>query len=122
MQLYHCCSAVQWPAGRYGLPMPKSGCPGDGAVNWKTGWTYHDTEDDSNENQRSEIYHMPGNFTRHGIQQKFCIKEDAAGVSEFWPEGKYCIYKKGNDTGITAMDKLFHILSHMGNLDLLFYF
>lgn len=89
-------TAVQWPAGTYGLPMPKSGCPEDGAVQWKTGWTYHDTEDDNNENQRSEIYHMPGNFTHHGIQQKFCIKNSPEGVREFWPEGKYCIYKKGN--------------------------
>ena len=38
---------------------------------------------------------MAGNFSQHGIQQIFCIKDNAAGGSEFWPEGKYCIYKKG---------------------------
>ena len=41
---------------------------------------------------------MSGNFTQHGIQQRFCIKDNAAGGSEFWPEGKYCIYKKGDMT------------------------
>lgn len=88
---------VQWPGGTYGLPMPDTGCPTDGATDWKTGWTYHDTEDDNNENQRSNIFHMPGNFSAHGIQQKFCLKEgnNENTGSEIWPEGKYCVYKKG---------------------------
>lgn len=88
---------VQWPGGTYGLPMPDTGCPSDGATDWKRGWTYHDTEDDNNENQRSNIFHMPGNFSAHGIQQKFCIKEGNSENtgSEIWPEGKYCVYKKG---------------------------
>lgn len=77
--------------------MPTTGCPSDGVTEWKTGWTYHDTEDDNNENQRSNIFHMPGNFSAHGIQQKFCLKESNNGDSgsEIWPEGKYCLYKKG---------------------------
>ena len=77
--------------------MPDTGCPTDGATDWKTGWTYHDTEDDNNENQRSNIFHMPGNFSAHGIQQKFCLKEgnNENTGSEIWPEGKYCVYKKG---------------------------
>lgn len=88
---------VQWPGGTYGLPMPVTGCPSDGVTAWKTGWTYHDTEDDNNENQRSNIFHMPGNFSAHGIQQKFCLKDSNNGNSgsEIWPEGKYCLYKKG---------------------------
>lgn len=75
--------------------MPSSGCPDDNDLKWKKGWTYHDTEDDNNQNQRSNVFHMPGNFSKHGIQQKFCIKDTAQGGSEFWPEGKYCLYKKG---------------------------
>lgn len=91
--------AVQWPGGTYGLPMPMSGCPTDGITEWKTGWTYHDTEDDNNDNQRSNIFHMPGNFSAHGIQQKFCLKVANNGNtgSEIWPEGKYCLYKKGKE-------------------------
>jgi len=89
---------VQWPGGTYGLPMPDTGCPSDGVTDWKSGWTYHDTEDDNNENQRSNIFHMPGNFSAHGIQQKFCLKVGNNGNtgSEIWPEGKYCLYKKGS--------------------------
>lgn len=89
--------SVQWPGGTYGLPMPDTGCPSDGITDWKMGWTYHDTEDDNNENQRSNIFHMPGNFSAHGIQQKFCLKVGNNGNtgSEIWPEGKYCLYKKG---------------------------
>ena len=73
------------------------GCPDDNELTWKTGWTYHDTEDDNPANQRSTVSHMAGNFSQHGIQQMFCIKDSAAGGSEFWPEGKYCIYKKGEN-------------------------
>ena len=96
---------VQWPGGTYGLPMPTTGCPSDGITEWKTGWTYHDTEDDNNENQRSNIFHMPGNFTAHGIQQKFCLKVKNNGNtgSEIWPEGKYCLYKKGNEREMPGM-------------------
>lgn len=86
---------MKWPSGTYGLPQPQVGCPDDTDLKWKTGWTYHDTEDDSPANQRSGISHMAGNFTQHGIQQNFCIKDSAAGGSEFWPDGKYCLYKKG---------------------------
>ena len=86
---------VKWPSGTYGLPQPQIGCPDDTELTWKTGWTYHDTEDDDPANQRSAISHMAGNFTQHGIQQKFCIKDSAAGGSDFWPDGKYCMYKKG---------------------------
>ena len=79
------------------MPMPDTGCPSDGSTEWKTGWTYHDTEDDNNDNQRSNIFHMPVNFSAHGIQQKFCLKVGNNGNtgSEIWPEGKYCLYKKG---------------------------
>ena len=102
-------SLVQWPGGTYGLPMPDTGCPSDGITDWKSGWTYHDTEDDNNENQRSNIFHMPGNFSAHGIQQKFCLKVGNNGNtgSEIWPEGKYCLYKKG-EWPRTACTQLFN--------------
>jgi len=84
-----------WPSGTYGLPQPLSGCPDDTKTYFRAGWTYHDTEDDNPENQRSNIYHLAGNFSQHGIQQNFCIKDNPDGGSEFWPDGNYCLYKKG---------------------------
>lgn len=84
-----------WPVGTYGLPEPASGCPVFGDVSWKRGYTYHNTEDESPANKRSQNYHFAGNFSQHGVQQRFCIKDQTKGVQDFWPEGKYCIYKKG---------------------------
>ncbi|XP_065670400.1 uncharacterized protein LOC100210679 isoform X1 [Hydra vulgaris] len=84
-----------WPSGTYGLPEPATGCPNFGKTQWRRGYTYHNTEDENPANKRSQNYHFAGNFSQHGIQQRFCIKDDASGSNEFWPEGKYCIYKKG---------------------------
>ena len=84
-----------WPAGTYGLPEPASGCPNFGEVSWKRGYTYHNTEDEYPSNKRSQNYHFAGNFSQHGIQQRFCIKDNPQGRKENWPDGKYCIYKKG---------------------------
>lgn len=84
-----------WPAGTYGLPEPASGCPSFGDVTWKRGYTYHNTEDEYPSNKRSQNYHFAGNFSQHGIQQRFCIKDNPMGRKENWPDGRYCIYKKG---------------------------
>lgn len=85
-----------WPEGTYGLPEPASGCPEFGKATFKRGWTYHNTEDENPANKRSTNYNFAGNFSQHGIQQRFCIKETDDGATEAWPKGKYCIYKKGN--------------------------
>lgn len=84
-----------WPTGTYGIPEAVSGCPDSGGPAWGRGYTYHDTADSEPANKRSENYHFAGNFSQHGIEQRFCIKDKPEGGSEFWPEGKYCIYKKG---------------------------
>ena len=86
-----------WPAGTYGLPEAVSGCPNFEETTWTRGYTYHNTEDINPANKRSQNYHFAGNFSQHGIQQRFCIKEKPDGSNDFWPEGKYCIYKKGNE-------------------------
>jgi len=85
-----------WPSGTYGLPEPVTGCPAFRDTHWKRGYTYHNTEDESPSNKRSTNYHFAGNFSQHGIQQRFCIKDDVPGASDTWPDGKYCIYKKGS--------------------------
>ena len=86
---------VLWPSGTYGLPEAVTGCPEFGGQAWQRGFTYHDTADVEPSNKRSANYHFAGNFSQHGIEQRFCIKDKPEGGSEFWPEGKYCIYKKG---------------------------
>eukprot|EP00111_Clytia_hemisphaerica_P007703 TCONS_00022387-protein len=85
---------VNWPKGRYGLPKPVTGCPTSDKTRWKTGFRYHDTEDDGTENQRSDNFHLAANFSEDGISHEFCIKDDFEGEGE-WPAGRYCIYKRG---------------------------
>jgi len=93
-------SEYKWPSGTYGLPEPASGCPVIDKTNtWKQGFTYHNTEDEFPANKRSQSYHFAANFSQHGIQQRFCVKDQALNNADEsknqWPEGKYCVYKKG---------------------------
>lgn len=89
-------TGLKWPSGTYGLPKPVDGCPVSDGFQWKTGYRFHDTEDDGTENQHSDSFHLAGEFSDVGIRHEFCIKttEDGGGR---WPDGKYCIYKKGLD-------------------------
>ncbi|XP_066933528.1 uncharacterized protein [Clytia hemisphaerica] len=92
-------SEYSWPAGTYGLPETATGCPYIGkASSWKRGFTYHNTEDEFPANKRSQSYHFAANFSQHGIQQRFCIKDQPSSNENGgkWPDGKYCIYKKGD--------------------------
>jgi len=93
-------SEYSWPSGTYGLPETASGCPYVGKESsWKRGYTYHNTEDEFPANKRSQSYHFAANFSQHGIQQRFCIKDQQEHNEKGrdWPDGKYCIYKKGKD-------------------------
>ncbi|EDO43694.1 predicted protein [Nematostella vectensis] len=87
-------SEPAWPAGTYGLPRPRAGCPWSEGFDWQIGYRFHDTEDDSPENQHSNGYHMAGNVSDDGIRHEFCMKTNPIGQDR-WPEGKYCIYRKG---------------------------
>lgn len=86
---------LRWPSGTYGLPKPVDGCPKADGFEWKTGYRFHDTEDDGTENQHSDSFHLAGEFSDEGIKHEFCIKTDDTGGGR-WPDGKYCIYKKGS--------------------------
>ncbi|PFX18014.1 uncharacterized protein LOC111340085 [Stylophora pistillata] len=86
---------LRWPSGTYGLPKPVNGCPTSDDFEWKTGYRFHDTEDDGTENQHSDSFHLAGEFSDEGIKHEFCIKLDDTGEGR-WPDGKYCIYKKGS--------------------------
>lgn len=92
---------VFWPAGRYALLEPETGCPSDGANTWKKGAVHHHTEStDRNQDTLSEGNHlkmpvlsreMSDNF----ITQRFCVKTTGHTAGPTWPKGSYCVNKKG---------------------------
>lgn len=84
-----------WPSGTYGLPMPLTGCPKAFNFSWQTGFYRQDTEDVKNENNRTIDSHLLGNVNNRYIEQSYCIKSTFTKSNSFWPDGKYCIYKKG---------------------------
>ena len=76
--------------------MTKSGCP-DGDF-WHEGTRFHDTEDVNPNNLWSDPYDLAGRVAKNDKEQEFCMKTQSK-TSEYdlpWPEGKYCIYKKGD--------------------------
>ncbi len=94
--------AVQWPAGKYGLPMAKSGCPKANGFSWETGYIYQDLEDDSSQSGTSSSFHLNARVFNSGdVSQSFCIKMDKSSTVDknrlFWPYGQYCIFKKGSN-------------------------
>ncbi|PFX14924.1 hypothetical protein AWC38_SpisGene20888 [Stylophora pistillata] len=85
---------LTWPLGTYGFPMANSGCPNGGF--WRTGWRYHETEDNNPSSYWSNPYDLAGHIHKSNMVQKFCIKTKSR-TSRYdmpWPEGKYCIFKK----------------------------
>lgn len=103
----HSAQELKWPSGTYGLPKPVDGCPMADSFEWKTGYRFHDTEDDGTENQHSDSFHLAGEFSDEGIKHEFCIKMNEEGGGR-WPDGKYCIYKKGSSCP-TGLDEGFVI-------------
>lgn len=91
-------AALTWPTGTYGLPRAKVGCPVTvNSTVWATGWRFEDTEDHKPFTSKSPSFHLD---TEVGIDvnRTFCIKtkdiiSEEAGE---WPQGRYCIYKKGD--------------------------
>ena len=77
---------VTWPAGTYGLPKAKNGCPVSLKTNWTTGWRFEDLEDTRPATSKSKSYHLD---TKVGIDvnRTFCIK-NKNDVSTEWPQGK----------------------------------
>ncbi|XP_074641133.1 uncharacterized protein LOC141898887 [Tubulanus polymorphus] len=83
--------ALQWPAGLYGLPHPKTGCPkkSDG-FKWKKGKRIHAT---GKKNKWTENAHFGGKFSKSTMEQAFCVKTKQTPNALSWPQGKYCIYQ-----------------------------
>ncbi|XP_015762523.1 PREDICTED: uncharacterized protein LOC107341595 [Acropora digitifera] len=94
-------SSVLWPQGRYGLPMPRSGCPSSTHFAWMSGFLYQDLENDQGKTRASPNAHFRGSVTSD-VEQYFCIKNSSTlpGNADphrtTWPAGQYCIYQKGS--------------------------
>ncbi|KAJ7370799.1 hypothetical protein OS493_029789 [Desmophyllum pertusum] len=89
--------SVRWPAGKYGIPKPTSGCPYAEGFQWKEGWRSQDTEDTNPNNGKSAEFHLDGMVDSERVNRSFCIKTFKADNNDRpdWPLGQYCIYKKG---------------------------
>lgn len=92
-------SSALWPPGEYGLPMPKSGCPGANDFTWTTGYIIQDLQDGSSSKTNISSNSNLQAIVTNDVQQYFCIKSNQTTVSDAkrkpWPAGEYCIYQKG---------------------------
>ena len=90
---------VLWPSGRYGLPMPKSGCPKAHDFYWNTGYILQDLEDTDSMTSVSPNSHLLG-WVSNDVVRYFCIKNNASETIDSkrfrWPAGEYCIYQRGS--------------------------
>ncbi|XP_035688654.1 uncharacterized protein LOC118424220 [Branchiostoma floridae] len=89
----------KWPTGTYGLPRTNTGCPIAAGARWRTGFRYHDTEDNDSNNKWIPGIHFDGNLCKNNMKQKFCMKTKNEEGDGDWPSGNYCIFKKGNCPG-----------------------
>ena len=89
--------ADEWPSGGYGLPKPRSGCPGGKKDGWNEGWRFQDMEDiqKSDRSTASSGIHMDVKFisAKKDVKRTFCMKRNTGKQTKFWPDGSYCIYK-----------------------------
>ena len=86
-----------WPSGSYALPMANTGCPEEEEFTWITGHRVEELENDLNKNKHSASFHLKTKVGNPDTTRFFCVKnstETDEGRPK-WPDGKYCIYKKG---------------------------
>ncbi|GFO36953.1 Apextrin [Plakobranchus ocellatus] len=92
-----------WPAGTYGLLKPNTGCPVSLAFyGGSTGYFQIHTESSkkSNGNKYSHRSHLARPIeTSYSINMfltlRFCLANGIFNTG-VWPDGRYCIHKKGN--------------------------
>lgn len=86
-----------WPSGSYALPMADTGCPEGSGFTWYTGQRKEELENDQNRNRRSENFHLKTIVGKPDITRYFCVKNTTETDEDRlnWPDGRYCIYKKG---------------------------
>ena len=91
----------QWPAGRFGLPKPNSGCPSTNLnPNWSEGHIHYHTESvDENHDSVTYGHHLAepvlevSQSGKHFVNTHFCFSDNINPVDEPWPVGAYCIIR-----------------------------
>ena len=84
----------EWPGGSYGLPRPRSGCPGGEKNGWYEGLIIQGVQDaDKNTSSRSRASsgtHMDVVFISNirTVYRAFCMKQNTATQTRYWPKGK----------------------------------
>ena len=92
----------EWPSGSYGLPRPKSGCPGGKKNGWYECWRFQDMEDDDKStSERSRISsgsHMDVTLVgdKIDVNRTFCMKQNTRIDARFWPKGKIFLYMQND--------------------------
>ena len=92
-------SGVEWPAGTFGIPRPRLGCPRSKNVTWSTGWRFQDTEDVNPNNYHSQNFHMNSSVMKNDVNRTFCTATENNGTQS-WPKGK-------------ALDSQFQVCEHV---------
>ncbi|XP_044170591.1 uncharacterized protein LOC122954610 isoform X3 [Acropora millepora] len=89
---------IKWPAGTYGIPKPKTGCPSSDGFQWMTGSRSQDTNNNESKNRKSVSFHLDAVVDKKKVERSFCLKTSTAKDQNrtIWPSGQYCIYKKGS--------------------------
>ncbi|XP_067027270.1 uncharacterized protein [Acropora muricata] len=87
---------IKWPAGTYGIPRPKTGCPSSDGFQWMTGSRSQDTNNNASKNKKSVSFHLDAVVDKKKVERSFCLKTVTAKDQNrtTWPSGQYCIYKK----------------------------
>ena len=86
-------TAIHWPAGKYGIPKPVSGCPSAEGFQWNEGWILQDTsyyrDHKKSNNSRSTSFHIDGFVDKMLVNRSFCIKDTTTGdeYRPAWPAG-----------------------------------
>ena len=77
--------------------MADSGCPKSDTFTWRTGYRTAEMEDKNNKNGHSTNFHLKSVVRKPEITRYFCVKNSTKTDNSrgHWPNGKYCIYKKG---------------------------
>ncbi|RUS76836.1 hypothetical protein EGW08_015408 [Elysia chlorotica] len=79
---------LEFPGGQYALPAHNGGCPDDSFV---TGSRKHFS---NGHNDISAKFSLKADISNDMVEENFCVKNSPSN-SIVWPEGNYCIYRKG---------------------------
>ncbi|XP_015754347.1 PREDICTED: uncharacterized protein LOC107333994 isoform X2 [Acropora digitifera] len=69
---------IKWPAGTYGIPKPKTGCPNADGFQWMTGSRSQDTNENESKNKKSASFHLDAVVNKKNVERSFCLKTSTA--------------------------------------------